>query len=139
MQTLFFLCFHLFFARFSQENYFLNALFVPFIFFLFAFFSLLYLGEAISKNPGYLKLRKIRAAQSIAKTVSSFSLLFLLFHFLICKFFLFTTKNRWPPPRTRCTWMLSRWCWTLLIKISISKESKNERWELLFFFKHTWK
>ncbi|XP_062896266.1 prohibitin-2-like [Mobula hypostoma] len=28
------------------------------------------LGEALSKNPGYLKLRKIRAAQSIAKTIS---------------------------------------------------------------------
>lgn len=28
------------------------------------------LGEAISKNPGYLKLRKIRAAQQIAKTMS---------------------------------------------------------------------
>lgn len=29
-----------------------------------------YLGEAIGLNPGYLKLRKIRAAQSIARTVS---------------------------------------------------------------------
>nr|AFK11400.1 prohibitin-2 [Callorhinchus milii] len=29
------------------------------------------LGEALSKNPGYLKLRKIRAAQSIAKTISA--------------------------------------------------------------------
>lgn len=28
------------------------------------------LGEACSANPGYLKLRKIRAAQSIARTVS---------------------------------------------------------------------
>lgn len=28
------------------------------------------LGQAVTKNPGYLKLRKIRAAQSIAKTVS---------------------------------------------------------------------
>lgn len=28
-----------------------------------------YLGEAIGKNPGYLKLRKIRAAQNIARTV----------------------------------------------------------------------
>uniref|UniRef100_A0A8C5H8F2 Prohibitin n=1 Tax=Gouania willdenowi TaxID=441366 RepID=A0A8C5H8F2_GOUWI len=27
------------------------------------------LGEAVTKNPGYLKLRKIRAAQNIAKTV----------------------------------------------------------------------
>lgn len=32
------------------------------------------LGEAIGLNPGYLKLRKIRAAQSIARTVRSFSL-----------------------------------------------------------------
>lgn len=28
------------------------------------------LGDAITKNPGYLKLRKIRAAQQISKTVS---------------------------------------------------------------------
>jgi len=28
------------------------------------------LGEAITKNPGYLKLRKIRAAQQIAKTIA---------------------------------------------------------------------
>jgi len=28
-------------------------------------------GEAISKNPGFLKLRRIRAAQNIAKTVRS--------------------------------------------------------------------
>lgn len=27
------------------------------------------LGEAVTKNPGYLKLRRIRAAQNIAKTV----------------------------------------------------------------------
>lgn len=31
------------------------------------------LGEAVSLNPGYLKLRKIRAAQSIARTVSPLS------------------------------------------------------------------
>ncbi|KAG5682755.1 hypothetical protein PVAND_012088 [Polypedilum vanderplanki] len=29
------------------------------------------LGEAVSLNPGYLKLRKIRAAQSIARTIAS--------------------------------------------------------------------
>uniref|UniRef100_A0A2R5L611 Prohibitin n=1 Tax=Ornithodoros turicata TaxID=34597 RepID=A0A2R5L611_9ACAR len=29
------------------------------------------LGEAISKNPGYLKLRKIRAAQNIARTIAN--------------------------------------------------------------------
>lgn len=29
------------------------------------------LGEAVSQNPGYLKLRKIRAAQSISRIVSS--------------------------------------------------------------------
>ncbi len=28
------------------------------------------LGEAISKNPGYLKLRKLRASAQISKTVS---------------------------------------------------------------------
>lgn len=30
----------------------------------------IHLGEAIGQNPGYLKLRKIRAAQNIARTVS---------------------------------------------------------------------
>lgn len=29
------------------------------------------MGEAVTKNPGYLKLRKIRAAQNIAKTVAT--------------------------------------------------------------------
>ncbi|XP_064186219.1 prohibitin-2b [Anguilla rostrata] len=29
------------------------------------------LGEAVTKNPGYLKLRRIRAAQNIAKTVAA--------------------------------------------------------------------
>ncbi|XP_043935563.1 prohibitin-2 [Protopterus annectens] len=29
------------------------------------------IGEALNKNPGYLKLRRIRAAQSIAKTIAS--------------------------------------------------------------------
>lgn len=29
------------------------------------------LGQAVTKNPGYLKLRRIRAAQSIAKTVAT--------------------------------------------------------------------
>ena len=29
------------------------------------------LGEAISRNPGYLKLRKIRAAQNIARTIAN--------------------------------------------------------------------
>lgn len=32
----------------------------------------LQLGQAVTKNPGYLKLRKIRAAQNIAKTVGMF-------------------------------------------------------------------
>lgn len=29
----------------------------------------MHLGIAVSQNPGYLKLRKIRAAQSISRTV----------------------------------------------------------------------
>ncbi|XP_071945490.1 prohibitin-2-like [Antedon mediterranea] len=33
--------------------------------------SAIMLGEAISQNPGYLKLRKIRAAQNIARTVAA--------------------------------------------------------------------
>lgn len=28
------------------------------------------MGESLGKNPGYIKLRKIRAAQNISKTVS---------------------------------------------------------------------
>ena len=36
--------------------------------------SALMLGEAISKNPGYLKLRKLKASREIARTVNySFS------------------------------------------------------------------
>lgn len=31
-----------------------------------------YLGLAVGQNPGYLKLRKIRAAQNISRTVSIF-------------------------------------------------------------------
>lgn len=31
------------------------------------------LGQAVTKNPGYLKLRRIRAAQNIAKTVCTMS------------------------------------------------------------------
>uniref|UniRef100_A0A8C5PMQ0 Prohibitin n=1 Tax=Leptobrachium leishanense TaxID=445787 RepID=A0A8C5PMQ0_9ANUR len=31
----------------------------------------LYIGDALSKNPGYLKLRRIRAAQAIAKTIAA--------------------------------------------------------------------
>ncbi|UXI19050.1 uncharacterized protein NH340_JMT04993 [Sarcoptes scabiei] len=42
----------------------------PICFLNFFLSSYLYLGEAIAKNPGYLKLRKIRAAQNIAKTIS---------------------------------------------------------------------
>ena len=33
--------------------------------------SALMLGEAISKNPGYLKLRKLKASREIARTVRS--------------------------------------------------------------------
>lgn len=33
------------------------------------FLNCSYLGEAIGQNPGYLKLRKIRAAQNISRTV----------------------------------------------------------------------
>jgi prohibitin 2 len=29
------------------------------------------IGEAVNANPGYLKLRKLKAAQAIARTVSS--------------------------------------------------------------------
>lgn len=40
------------------------------IYFVLYFLTEFHLGDAISKNPGYLKLRKIRAAQNIARTVS---------------------------------------------------------------------
>ncbi|OXU27757.1 hypothetical protein TSAR_002477, partial [Trichomalopsis sarcophagae] len=33
--------------------------------------SHIYLGIAVSQNPGYLKLRKIRAAQTISRTISN--------------------------------------------------------------------
>jgi prohibitin 2 len=35
------------------------------------FLTCSYLGEAISRNPGYLKLRKIRAAQNISRTIAN--------------------------------------------------------------------
>jgi len=46
------------------------------------------LGEAVTKNPGYLKLRRIRAAQNIAKTVQ---LWFTSFHSYVafCLFIIF--------------------------------------------------
>lgn len=47
-----------------------NQVLVIFILFVLYFLTEFYLGDAISKNPGYLKLRKIRAAQNIARTVS---------------------------------------------------------------------
>lgn len=37
------------------------------------------IGEAMSLNPGYLKLRKIRAAQNIARTVSIFELILIFY------------------------------------------------------------
>ena len=37
-----------------------------------------HVGKAISENPGYLKLRKIRAAQNIARTV------WVICHFIAC-------------------------------------------------------
>ncbi|KAJ8953669.1 hypothetical protein NQ314_007276 [Rhamnusium bicolor] len=42
---------------------------LSFEFFLLFFLTDTYLGEAIGRNPGYLKLRKIRAAQNISRTV----------------------------------------------------------------------
>lgn len=34
------------------------------------FLDIIYLGEALKDNPGYLRLRKVRAAQKIARTVN---------------------------------------------------------------------
>ena len=46
------------------------------------------LGDAISRNPGYLKLRKLRASGTIAKTVSiilnEMTLLDMIRHYLKC-------------------------------------------------------
>lgn len=41
------------------------------------------IGEAIQQNPGFLKLRKIQAAQKIAKTVSVLIVQFYRFKVLI--------------------------------------------------------
>ena len=74
-----------FFLSFAKAYSFKRSSTISLTFFCFSVFSL-YLGEAISKNPGYLKLRKIRAAQAIAKTVNIYSIvLFRFSHF----FFLF--------------------------------------------------
>ena len=51
------------------------------------------LGEAISKNPGYLKLRKLRASGTIAKTVSSFSIGIPFKHMASNIFYTQDTKN----------------------------------------------
>ena len=48
-----------------------------------ALLTLSYLGKAISENPGYLKLRKIRAAQAIASTVGYIIDVVMLLH-LFC-------------------------------------------------------
>lgn len=54
------------------------------------------IGEATAHNPGYLKLRKIRAAQSIARTVSFSKMLkfrFVLYlHF--CSFQIAASQNK---------------------------------------------
>ena len=63
------------------------------------------MGVAIGINPGYLKLRKIRAAQSIARTVRFISK---EFEWQIGLDF-FCVFDRWPIRRTAFTWMPSRW------------------------------
>jgi hypothetical protein len=44
-----------------------------FIFKVICFLDFVHLGEALRDNPGYLKLRKVRAAQRIARTVGYLS------------------------------------------------------------------
>lgn len=56
-------------------------------------------GEAIALNPGYLKLRKIRAAQAIAKTVSTFRSYFQAFFLLIRLLF----EDGWCPEQSLIT------------------------------------
>uniref|UniRef100_A0A3Q4G5G9 Prohibitin n=1 Tax=Neolamprologus brichardi TaxID=32507 RepID=A0A3Q4G5G9_NEOBR len=51
------------------------------------------LGQAVTKNPGYLKLRRIRAAQNIAKTVST------LLHCLRLRFCFVLTLSKIPEMR----------------------------------------
>lgn len=49
--------------------------FVPVLFVKFFPLTAAHLGQAMKENPGYLKLRRIRAAQHIARTVSVFALI----------------------------------------------------------------
>jgi len=44
---------------------------LPLLLFFKISLTLQQIGEAISKNPGYLKLKKIRAAQNIARTIAA--------------------------------------------------------------------
>uniref|UniRef100_A0A673HQY0 Prohibitin n=1 Tax=Sinocyclocheilus rhinocerous TaxID=307959 RepID=A0A673HQY0_9TELE len=61
----------------------------------------LQLGQAVMKNPGYLKLRRIRAAQNIAKTVRQTSNKEIIVLKVSKLIFLFSKDalNQWSPTR----------------------------------------
>ena len=61
------------------------------------------LGIAVAENPGYLKLRKIRAAQNIARTVSGCCCGLCCGAFILMGFFPLFYSNRSQTHRTECT------------------------------------
>lgn len=101
------------FIRWSEMKSFVSSVFV----FTKCHLGLIQLGQAVTKNPGYLKLRRIRAAQNIAKTVRPALCLLCI---LLCQhhpaMVMMIVKAasvlRWRHLRTRSTWMLTVWSWT---------------------------
>ena len=79
----------------------------------------LHLGESIGTNPGYLKLRKIRAAQAIARTVKKRNC-FSFFHLLKMRDL---SNFRLPPLKTASTWTQILW-WSILRKLHLTRDSK---------------
>lgn len=63
--------------------------------------SVTLLGDAVKQNPGYLKLRRIRAAQKIASIVKNW------FKFL---FWYYSQLFRFLSRLTRCIWMRRPLC-----------------------------
>lgn len=65
------------------------------------------LGQAVTKNPGYLKLRRIRAAQNIAKTVRDVFSSAAQELFLSVRMMMMMTEDvvssRWRRPKTEFT------------------------------------
>lgn len=70
--------------QYFWEYIYIYNIYISIIFLLFfkqISLTSVYLGLALSQNPGYLKLRKIRAAQNISRTVIAKKILFLIINY----------------------------------------------------------